>query len=146
MRFKDGHGVSHETATTWAIASLAPDSACSACGILVETLRVLNGRVGWAVRWVLECTWRLTPDHVNGDPLDNRPENIRFLCMCCNTARGKYRSLADAKRITVRRWNTSGYKWNEIEALNKRTIERLNDALPTADDGEVSGVQGTAPF
>lgn len=134
MRFKDAYGVTHETATEWAIACLAPDSECEACGLLVETLRVLNGRVAWAVKWAVGCAWRLTPDHINGDPTDNRRLNIRFLCLGCNAARGKDRTLAQARKAMVRRWNQSGYHWNEVEVLNKRTRGRLGE-LPGAETG-----------
>jgi len=49
------------------------DSPCAWCGT--------------PVRWFATGNERLIPDHVNGDTLDNRPENLVPACYSCNVIR-----------------------------------------------------------
>jgi hypothetical protein len=33
---------------------------------------------------IVNPEWQLDADHINGNPSDNRPENIQTLCKCCH--------------------------------------------------------------
>jgi len=45
----------------------------------------VDGRLGFTcTSTIVDAEWQLDGDHRNGDPSDNRPENIQTLCKCCH--------------------------------------------------------------
>ena len=38
---------------------------------------------------IVDAEWQLDADHINGNPSDNRPENIQTLCKCCHPIKTK---------------------------------------------------------
>lgn len=50
----------------------------------------IDGRLGFhCTSKILYPKWQLDADHVNGNPSDNRSENIQTLCKCCHAAKTK---------------------------------------------------------
>ena len=50
----------------------------------------LDGRLGFiCTSTIIDADWQLDADHINGDPTDNRPENIQTLCKCCHPIKTK---------------------------------------------------------
>lgn len=44
-----------------------------------------DGRLGFkCTTTIVDPEWQLDADHINGDPSDNREENIQTLCKCCH--------------------------------------------------------------
>ena len=49
-----------------------------------------DGRLGFTcTSTIVDAEWQLDADHVNGNPSDNRPENIQTLCKCCHPIKTK---------------------------------------------------------
>ena len=45
-----------------------------------------DGRLGFeCTTTVIDPEWQLDTDHINGDPNDNREENLQTLCKCCHS-------------------------------------------------------------
>ena len=45
----------------------------------------VDGRLGFTcTSTIVNPEWQLDADHINGNPSDNRPENIQTLCKCCH--------------------------------------------------------------
>jgi hypothetical protein len=45
----------------------------------------VDGRLGFTcTSTIINLEWQLDADHINGNPTDNRPENIQTLCKCCH--------------------------------------------------------------
>jgi|TARA_R110000868_G_scaffold409664_1_gene695607 5-methylcytosine-specific restriction endonuclease McrA len=45
----------------------------------------VDGRLGFTcTSTIIDAEWQLDADHINGNPSDNRPENIQTLCKCCH--------------------------------------------------------------
>lgn len=44
-----------------------------------------DGRLGFVcTSIIIDPAWQLDADHINGNPGDNRAENIQTLCKCCH--------------------------------------------------------------
>lgn len=43
-----------------------------------------DGRLGYTCTTTIIWDGMLDVDHINGDPTDNRPENLQTLCKCCH--------------------------------------------------------------
>ena len=43
-----------------------------------------DGRLGYECTTTIAWDGMLDVDHINGDPTDNRPENLQTLCKCCH--------------------------------------------------------------
>ena len=49
-----------------------------------------DGRLGFTcTSTIVDAEWQLDADHINGNPSDNRPENIQTLCKCCHPIKTK---------------------------------------------------------
>ena len=49
-----------------------------------------DGRLGFTCTSTsVDAEWQLDADHINGNPSDNRPENIQTLCKCCHPIKTK---------------------------------------------------------
>jgi len=49
-----------------------------------------DGRLGFTcTSTIVDAEWQLDADHINGNPGDNRPENIQTLCKCCHPIKTK---------------------------------------------------------
>jgi len=44
----------------------------------------IDGRLGYKCTTTIVWDGQLDTDHINGDPTDNRPENLQTLCKCCH--------------------------------------------------------------
>ena len=45
----------------------------------------IDGRLGFkCTTTIVNPYWQIDTDHINGDPNDNRPENLQTLCKCCH--------------------------------------------------------------
>lgn len=45
----------------------------------------VDGRLGFTcTSTIINPELQLDTDHINGDPSDNRPENLQTLCKCCH--------------------------------------------------------------
>lgn len=44
----------------------------------------IDGRLGYKCRCEIKISAQLQVDHINGDPTDNRPENLQTLCANCH--------------------------------------------------------------
>jgi hypothetical protein len=50
----------------------------------------VDGRLGFkCTTTIVDPEWQLDGDHINGDPSDNRKENIQTLCKCCHAMKTK---------------------------------------------------------
>ena len=50
----------------------------------------VDSRLGFqCTTTIIDPEWQLDADHINGDPTDNRPENIQTLCKCCHVIKTK---------------------------------------------------------
>ena len=46
----------------------------------------IDGRLGFkCTTTIIDPEWQLDTDHINGDPSDNREENLQTLCKCCHS-------------------------------------------------------------
>jgi len=43
-----------------------------------------DGRLGFKCNYTIQTPAQLQVDHCNGDPTDNRPQNLQTLCACCH--------------------------------------------------------------
>jgi hypothetical protein len=49
-----------------------------------------DGRLGFTcTSTIVDPEWQLDADHINGNPSDNRAENIQTLCKCCHPIKTK---------------------------------------------------------
>ena len=45
----------------------------------------IDGRLGFkCTTTIIDPEWQLDTDHINGDPSDNREENLQTFCKCCH--------------------------------------------------------------
>ena len=45
----------------------------------------IDGRLGFkCTTTIIDIEWQLDTDHINGNPTDNREENLQTLCKCCH--------------------------------------------------------------
>ena len=45
-----------------------------------------DGRLGFkCTTTIIDPEWQLDTDHINGNPSDNRKENLQTLCKCCHS-------------------------------------------------------------
>ena len=45
----------------------------------------IDGRLGFkCTTTIMDIEWQLDTDHINGNPTDNREENLQTLCKCCH--------------------------------------------------------------
>ena len=50
----------------------------------------IDSRLGFTcTSTIVDAEWQLDADHINGNPSDNRPENIQTLCKCCHPIKTK---------------------------------------------------------
>lgn len=50
----------------------------------------IDGRIGFTcTSTIIDPEWQLDADHINGNPSDDRPENIQTLCKCCHVIKTK---------------------------------------------------------
>ena len=50
----------------------------------------VDSRLGFTcTSTIIDPEWQLDADHINGDPTDNRPENIQTLCKVCHPIKTK---------------------------------------------------------
>ena len=46
----------------------------------------IDGRLGFkCTTTIIDPEWQLDTDHINGNPSDNRKENLQTLCKCCHS-------------------------------------------------------------
>ena len=46
----------------------------------------IDGRLGFkCTTTIIDPEWQLDTDHINGDPSDNREENLQTFCKCCHS-------------------------------------------------------------
>jgi hypothetical protein len=46
----------------------------------------IDGRLGFkCTTTIIDPEWQLDTDHINGDPSENREENLQTLCKCCHS-------------------------------------------------------------
>ena len=45
----------------------------------------VDGRLGYKCTTTVVWDGQLDTDHINGNPRDNRPENLQTLCKCCHS-------------------------------------------------------------
>lgn len=55
-----------------------------------------DGRLGYKCRFKIRIDAQLETDHINGDPTDNRPQNLQTLCANCH----KYKTHASKDYAT----------------------------------------------
>lgn len=56
----------------------------------------LDARLGFTCTSTILIAAQLEVDHINGNPGDNRPENLQTLCSCCH----KYKTIVNGDRDT----------------------------------------------
>lgn len=56
----------------------------------------LDARLGFTCTSTILIAAQLEVDHINGNPGDNRPENLQTLCCCCH----KYKTIVSGDRAT----------------------------------------------
>lgn len=105
----------------------------------------------------VECglgeTWNKKPislqlDHINGDPHDNRIENLRFLCPNChsqtNTFAGKSRQKKNGEKVDKRTLGLDRPNQRKVERPNKTELIKLLENNTYTKVGKIYGVSDNA--
>ena len=82
---------------------------------------IANSKKGFLHRYVMNYNGKDIVDHINGNPLDNRKENLRVITQKQNTMNKKSAKNSTSKYIGVR-WNKRKNKWNAMIKINNKGI------------------------
>ena len=84
----------------------------------ISKKRVYNHRV----IWVLHGNTDTTIDHINGDRLDDRIENLRDVTQARNQRNRKHGNINSSSKLIGVSWNKSSAKWRAQISVGKKTI------------------------
>jgi hypothetical protein len=104
------------------------EEKCSACGVGTEW----NGQ-----KLVLQV------DHINGNGIDNRKENLRFICPNCHSQTntfGTRNAFYEPKIKTVKPRNAPKISIRKVERPSKEELEKLLWEKPTTQIAKQFGV------